>query len=926
MQLPRALSPLENLGFSFTGLLVWQGTVATLHSALGVAAIWVWLPGTIAAIMLNLQLKRFGSFFPDISGGTPNYTTRLLRKYPFLGVYAASGYFFSWAALIPINAIVLTELIKLKTEAVGIPCPEMLLKFGLTLIPFILAFSGTRALALLHLFFMIPAVGFLLVFAVEGIGWLALSPDSPGLLPPSFTGINLIDWNKWYYIAIYAVYASEGGAAFVADARKPNAALRCLSFTAGLLPIVYIGGSWVVMRLATNPGMGEDAFLNLVAASLPFWGRWSSFLVTLLIGFNCLLSSATTVSLCARTLYQLGRDGYAAPVFGAIAKREVLAPALAATLAICLGCLIWGNVVQIILISGSGYIISIMAFHLGIWLNRKRPETRWPWWSLGLFCIESIVLVVGGLAWNPRDFILGLLIPLVLVVVNAAIARTQLAIFQPQWWEKLPKNKFNSYFKDFLIVQVNVLIILVCGATIVGWIIRSLIDKRSKYQGGELLVVLVLIVSFIAVAIACWTSLPQVVGIVEARQKAERLFTIARDGIVVVNEKGIIQQTNQAALRLFEVKSFDLLGHYLAEKLPKLGNNPENWLQLGEQTLQVKNQVKTLEVSISERTDSDSEYVVILRDISYRIETEEALRKSALKLQEQAQELEKSLQEIQQVQLQLIQSEKMSSLGNLVAGIAHEINNPVGFISGNIEIATVALHDLINHLRLYQEKLVTTDEEIEQDAEEIDLEYILEDLPKMLSSMKVGCDRIRNISTSLRTFSRADTTNKVSANIHEGLDSTLMILSHRLKANETRPEIQIVKEYGNIPTVKCYLGQLNQVFMNILANAIDALEESTQGRKFAEIDPDSIAITIKTEMTDDNQNVVIKIKDNGKGMSESVKSCIFEHLFTTKCVGKGTGLGLSISRQIVEETHGGSLTCESVEGKWTEFAIALPIE
>ena len=294
--------------------------------------------------------------------------------------------------------------------------------------------------------------------------------------------------------------------------------------------------------------------------------------------------------------------------------------------------------------------------------------------------------------------------------------------------------------------------------------------------------------------------------------------------------------------------------------------------------------------------------------------------------QEKSRQLEQSFNELQQAQLQLVQSEKMSALGNLVAGVAHEINNPVGFIYGNINEAIAAVRDLTEYLQLYQEKFPNQGEELEELAEEIDLEYLLEDLPKMLSSMQVGCDRIRNISTSLRTFSRADSTSKVSANLHEGLDSTLMILRHRLKANETRPEIEVIKEYGNIPKVKCYLGQLNQVFMNIIANGIDALEESNQGRKFAEIHANPNTITVKTEMAADNQSVVIKIKDNGKGMSESVKSRIFDHLFTTKGVGKGTGLGLSISRQIVQETHGGSLTCESVEGKGTEFAIAIPIE
>lgn len=294
--------------------------------------------------------------------------------------------------------------------------------------------------------------------------------------------------------------------------------------------------------------------------------------------------------------------------------------------------------------------------------------------------------------------------------------------------------------------------------------------------------------------------------------------------------------------------------------------------------------------------------------------------------QEKSKELEKSFAELQQAQLQLIQGEKMSSLGNLVAGVAHEINNPVGFIAGNITEANAAVGDLINHLKLYQEEVLTPSSKIEQDAEDIDLEYLIQDLPKMLGSMKVGCDRIRNISTSLRTFSRGDTSQKVSADIHEGIDSTLMILQHRLKANSDRPLIQVVKEYGSIPKVKCYLGQLNQVFMNILANAIDCFDEFNQGRTYAEIDALPNTIAIITHVSPDNNSVVIRFKDNGGGMSPQVQAKIFDHLFTTKGVGKGTGLGLSISRQIVEETHGGKLICESVLGAGTEFAIEVPID
>ncbi|WP_293123637.1 ATP-binding sensor histidine kinase [Microcoleus sp. bin38.metabat.b11b12b14.051] len=289
-----------------------------------------------------------------------------------------------------------------------------------------------------------------------------------------------------------------------------------------------------------------------------------------------------------------------------------------------------------------------------------------------------------------------------------------------------------------------------------------------------------------------------------------------------------------------------------------------------------------------------------------------------------AQELERSLLDLQQAQLQLVQSEKMSALGNLVAGVAHEINNPVGFISGNLTEATAGFKDIIGQLQLYQKIFPNAGTEIEQNAEDIDLDYLVEDLPKMLSSMKVGCDRIRGISTSLRTFSRADKDYKVPFNVHEGIDSTILILKHRLKANEHRPAIEVVTEYGNIPKIECFPGQLNQVFMNLLANAIDALEESSQGRSFAEIEANPNCIKIYSGWEGD-RHIVITIADNGAGMTEELKQRIFDHLFTTKAVGKGTGLGLAIARQIVVEKHGGTIEVNSHQGNGTEFAIVLPV-
>ncbi|NEQ35452.1 MAG: GAF domain-containing protein [Okeania sp. SIO3I5] len=280
-------------------------------------------------------------------------------------------------------------------------------------------------------------------------------------------------------------------------------------------------------------------------------------------------------------------------------------------------------------------------------------------------------------------------------------------------------------------------------------------------------------------------------------------------------------------------------------------------------------------------------------------------------------------QQLEQIQLQLVQSEKMASIGQLVSAVAHEINNPVGFISGNLDYAIEYIQYLIDLLELYQQGIDWNSQTTQEKIEEIELDYLLTDLPELIESMKQGTERIAEISKSMRIFSRADTIAKVPFKIHDGIDSTLLILRHRLKANEKRPEIKVVKNYGDLPEIHCYPGQLNQVFMNLIANAIDALEESNSSQKNVKIAPNQISIT--TEIDQQKQQVIIRIRDNGIGMSEEVKKKIFGHLFTTKGVGKGTGLGLSISRQIVEEKHGGKISFTSELGKGTEFVIALDL-
>lgn len=288
-------------------------------------------------------------------------------------------------------------------------------------------------------------------------------------------------------------------------------------------------------------------------------------------------------------------------------------------------------------------------------------------------------------------------------------------------------------------------------------------------------------------------------------------------------------------------------------------------------------------------------------------------------------QLQQLLEEFQRTQIQMIQGEKMSALGQMVAGVAHEINNPVNFIYGNLTHVQEYAQNLLKFVQLYQQNYPTPVPAIEAAAEEFDIEFIQIDLPKMLSSMKVGAERIRQIVLSLRNFSRMDESVFKAVDLHDGLNSTLLILQHRLKDKPERPAIQVVCDYDNLPLVECYAGQMNQVFMNILTNSIDALEEVDVKRTYQAIKNNPSQITIQTSIVNLNW-VEIRISDNGAGMPESVRKHIFDPFFTTKAIGKGTGIGMSISCQIVTEKHGGKLSCSSVLGEGTEFIIQIPIQ
>lgn len=592
-RLPRSLSLPETWGFGLAGLMLWILAAGDMFAEIGGAqSVLVWLPVMLVGIMGNLQVKHLGTLWPEMAGGTPNYTSRLWRDHPLIARYAVMSYFQGWASVPALSAILLADFIKYHMDALGVSVPLLPLYILLTNISFIVAFSGIRALSILQLFFIVPSVGLIIMFALWGMGWLILDPSSPGIWHGDWQGFSIPLWAKWYFIATYTAYSIETISSFIADSRRPAASLKFLGYVTWLMPIILVGGAWVMMRTMSGQPVNETfPLLNTISSATIFWGEAAPFLMAFLIAAGSLLGCSTGAGNSPRVLYQAALDGHASEVFGASSRYGALFPAMIMTILTATIFLIWQSYFAVFVVTTTGWFASFILMRLGMWLQRGKPEALWPLLSLVIALAEIGIFMLGGMTWGWSVFVSGLLLPVALIGADTLIARVHGGPFTFAWWKtRLTVTEQGTVRRNAIANQVFALIVLAVLITLGAWYIGFITPEQLNFSSGRaMLAVTILLAGFAAVAFSAWTVLLGTKRIEMANEQlrlsAESLqkTTVSRDELAKeVEERKRAEEAVKASearfRKLFENSNDAIFIHTVDGRILDANSQAENMM------------------------------------------------------------------------------------------------------------------------------------------------------------------------------------------------------------------------------------------------------------------------------------------------------------------------------------------------------------